>query len=146
MSVFRHTREVAAPPAAVFAAIQDPERLARWWGPSGFKNTFHGFEFQPGGAWLFTMHGPDGTDYPNQCEFLEVVPSALVRIKHVNLPHFELLISLKPSPTGTQVDWVGVFENAEFAEGARAFLETANEQNLDRLASEVAATPRTSNP
>ena len=137
MSVFRHSRDIPATPEAVFAAIQDPARLARWWGPEGFTNTFHTFEFRKGGAWLFTMHGPDGTDYPNQSEFLEIAPHSMVRIKHVNLPHFELSMSLEPSATGTLVSWIGVFENHEFAENMRQFLEGANEQNLDRLALEV---------
>ncbi|HJU84836.1 MAG TPA: SRPBCC family protein [Holophagaceae bacterium] len=139
MSVFRHSRDLPAKPGAVFSALQDPARLARWWGPEGFTNTIHTFEFRPGGAWLFTMHGPDGKDYPNQSEFLEIVPDALVRIKHVNLPHFELSIALEPQAGGTRVTWVGVFENQEFAENMRQFLETANEQNLDRLEQEVTA-------
>jgi len=139
MSTFRHSRDLPAAPESVFAAIQDPARLARWWGPDGFTNTFHTFEFREGGAWLFTMHGPDGTDYPNQSEFLEIVPPSRVRIKHVNLPHFELSVSLEASSTGTLVTWVGVFENHEFAENMRQFLEGANEQNLDRLTREVSA-------
>ena len=143
MSIFRHSRDLAASPESVFAAIQDPARLARWWGPDGFTNTFHTFEFREGGPWLFTMHGPDGADYPNQSEFLEIVPNSMVRIKHINLPHFELSISLEPSATGTRVSWVGVFENHEFAEKMREFLEGANEQNLNRLALEVGpGTPR----
>ncbi len=137
MSTFVHSRDLPQSPTTVFAAIGDPARLARWWGPEGFTNTFHTFEFRKGGAWLFTMHGPDGKDYPNQSEFLEIVPHALVRIRHINLPYFELTISLEPSPLGTLLSWVGVFENHEFAENAREFLETANEQNLDRLALEV---------
>jgi uncharacterized protein YndB with AHSA1/START domain/phenylpyruvate tautomerase PptA (4-oxalocrotonate tautomerase family) len=137
VSTFRHTREIPASPEAVFEAIRDPGRLARWWGPDGFSNTFQAFEFRPGGRWLFTMHGPDGTDYPNQSELLEIVPGSRVRIRHVNLPHFELSISLEPSATGTLVSWVGVFENREFAEKMRTFLESANEQNLDRLTQEV---------
>lgn len=137
MSLFQTARILPAPPEAVFAAIQDPERLARWWGPEGFRNTFHTFEFQPGGAWIFTMHGPDGTDYPNQAEFREIVPGALVRLQHVNLPHFELSLSLAAEAGGTLITWRGVFENHAFAEQARAFLESANEQNLDRLMLEV---------
>lgn len=139
MSIFRHTRYLPASPADVFAAIADPARLARWWGPDGFTNTFHTFDFRPGGAWLFTMHGPDGTDYPNQSEFLEIAQDARVRIKHVNLPHFELVIDLAPEGEGTHLSWVGVFENQAFAESMRGFLEGANEQNLGRLQREVAA-------
>ncbi|WP_306590724.1 SRPBCC domain-containing protein [Geothrix sp. 21YS21S-4] len=137
MSLFRTSRQLPALPEAVFAAIEDPVRLARWWGPQGFTNTFHTFEFRKGGIWEFTMHGPDGTDYPNQSEFLEIVPARTVRIKHVNLPHFELSLSLEPQAGETLVSWVGIFENHEFAENARAFLESANEQNLDRLEAEV---------
>jgi uncharacterized protein YndB with AHSA1/START domain len=34
---------------------------------------------KPGGVWRFTMHGPDGVDYPNKIVFLEVVkPERLV--------------------------------------------------------------------
>ena len=78
MSVFRHSRDIAASPESVFSAIQDPARLARWWGPEGFRSTFHTFEFRPGGAWVFTMHGPDGTDYPNENVFREIVPARRV--------------------------------------------------------------------
>lgn len=137
MSVFRHTRELPAAPAAVFDAFQDPARLARWWGPAGFTNTFHTFEFTPGGAWCFTMHGPNGKDYPNESQFVEIVPNALVRVKHVNLPHYDLSITLESSANGTRLTWVGVFENQAFAESMRDFLQTANEQNLDRLAREL---------
>jgi uncharacterized protein YndB with AHSA1/START domain len=137
MSVFRHSREISASPESVFAAIEDPARLAHWWGPDGFTNTFETFEFRQGGSWVFTMHGPDGADYPNQSEFLEIVPNTLVRINHISLPHYELSISLEPNANGTLVSWVGVFENQNFAEKMRRFLEQANEQNLDRLTQEV---------
>lgn len=141
MSAFRHSREINATPEAVFQAFEDPVRLARWWGPDGFTNTFHTFEFREGGSWSFTMHGPDGTDYPNQSEFLEIIRDSSVRIRHVSLPRFELSVSLESSAAGTLVSWVGVFENRQFAENARQFLEAANEQNLNRLALEVGSAP-----
>jgi uncharacterized protein YndB with AHSA1/START domain len=137
MSIMRTTRELPAKPEAVFAAIQDPARLARWWGPDGFTNSFDVFEFRVGGPWQFTMHGPDGTDYPNQSEFREIVPNAMVRVRHVNLPHFDLQISLEPGANGTSLSWVQTFEDHAFAENARQFLEAANEQNLDRLTVEL---------
>jgi len=137
MSTFRHFRELHASPETVYEALRNPARLARWWGPEGFSNSFDTFEFRPGGRWLFTMHGPDGTNYPNQSEFLEIVPNSLVRIRHVNRPHFELSITLDTGLKGTLLSWVAIFEDQEFAEKLRQFLETANEQNLDRLAHEV---------
>lgn len=106
MSAFRHCREIPASPEAVFDAFRDPVRLARWWGPDGFSNSFDVFEFRPGGQWQFTMHGPDGANYPNQSEFLEIMPNSLIRIKHINLPYFELSslsksVRLEPSSLGS---------------------------------------------
>ena len=36
MTAFTTSRDIAATPTQVFAAISDPARLARWWGPAGF--------------------------------------------------------------------------------------------------------------
>jgi uncharacterized protein YndB with AHSA1/START domain len=66
------TRLIDAPRERVFAAFADAARLARWWGPKGFTNTFDEFELRPGGAWRFVMRGPDGKGYPNDSTFLEV--------------------------------------------------------------------------
>jgi uncharacterized protein YndB with AHSA1/START domain len=143
MTVFRTSRLLEATPETVFAAIQDPERLARWWGPDGFSNTFEVFEFKPGGRWQFVMHGPDGTNYPNQSEFVEIVPNALVRIRHLSQPHFVLTITLASVPNGTSLSWEQDFADAKVAESIRHIVEPANEQNLNRLASELkAGTPK----
>jgi len=139
VSVFRTSRKVPVRPEAVFAAFQDPVRLARWWGPAGFTNSFHAFEFYPGGQWRFTMHGPDGNHYPNQAEFVEMIPGSLIRIKHLSQPRFELSITLAPCAGGTLVSWAQAFESPEIAASLRHIVEPANEQNLDRLAFEVSA-------
>lgn len=137
MSTFRHSIDLPASTAIVFNAFQDPAQLVKWWGPDGFTNSFEVFEFRPGGKWKFTMHGPDGTDHANESEFLEIVPNSLVRLRHTVQPIFETAISLEATESGTQVTWVSVFENEAFAEKMRDFLESANEQNLQRLAEVV---------
>jgi uncharacterized protein YndB with AHSA1/START domain len=53
VTTFRSSREIPASPDEIFAAFTDPQRLARWWGPAGFTNTFHVCEFQRGGRWEF---------------------------------------------------------------------------------------------
>jgi len=138
MTVFRTSRQLPAAPGAVFAAIADPARLARWWGPAGFTNTFETFDFTPGGRWQFVMHGPDGKDYPNLSEFDAIEPDALVRIRHISAPHFVLTISLTAAAHGTLVSWEQAFADPQVAEAVRPIVEPANEQNLDRLAAEVA--------
>ena len=59
------TRIYDAPLEAVWDAWTDPEQVAQWWGPRGFTLTTHSKDLRPGGTWRYTMHGPDGTDYPN---------------------------------------------------------------------------------
>ena len=137
MSAFTAVREIPATPEEIFAVFSDPVRLARWWGPAGFTNTFTICEFKPGGQWSFTMHGPDGTNYPNESVFLEIEAPGLIVIRHVNDPHFTLTITLVPGAQGTILTWVQDFENAEFARRMEPILRPCNEQNLDRLTAEV---------
>ena len=68
------SRTIHGPRRLVFEAFTDPAHLGRWWGPNGFTTTTRTFEFRPGGVWDFTMHGPDGVDYPNWIEWREIVP------------------------------------------------------------------------
>jgi uncharacterized protein YndB with AHSA1/START domain len=128
---------VAATPAQVFAAMSDPVRIARWWGPDGFTNTIHQFDFRPGGSWLLTMHGPDGKDYPNESRFTRIVSDELFEIEHINGHHFTLTIELQSSGTGTQVHWRQTFDTVEHYQRIAQFVAGANEQNLQRLAAEV---------
>jgi uncharacterized protein YndB with AHSA1/START domain len=128
---------LAASPAEVFAALSDPRRVARWWGPTGFTSTIHRFEFEPGGRWLLTMHGPDGKDYPNESRFTRIVADQVLEIEHLNGHHFVLTIELVPMEGGTEVKWLQVFDTAEHYGRLAGFVATANEQNLERLAAEV---------
>jgi uncharacterized protein YndB with AHSA1/START domain len=131
-------RIIRAKPEAIFACISNPDALARWWGPKGFSNTFHEFDFRPGGSWRFTMHGPNGADYANQSQFLEIVATSRVVIRHVSPPPFVLAISLEPREEGTLIRWQGQFATAAELERVRKFAPEANEQNLDRLEAELA--------
>jgi uncharacterized protein YndB with AHSA1/START domain len=68
------SRLIDGPRELVFLAYTDVRHLSRWWGPNGFTTTTHAFAFRPNGVWEFTMHGPDGTDYANWIEWLEISP------------------------------------------------------------------------
>src|SRR5258707_2153439 len=68
----RITRVYDAPVKAVWDAWTDPEQAAQWWGPRGFTITTHSKDLRPGGSWDYTMHGPDGVDYPNVAKYLDV--------------------------------------------------------------------------
>lgn len=76
------SRVVDAPKELVWKAWSSAEHVAKWWGPNGFRNTFTEFDLRTGGRWVYTMHGPDGTDYPNWMEFEEVVPMERILYIH----------------------------------------------------------------
>lgn len=138
VSVFSTVRSVPAPPAEVFAAFEDPERLARWWGPSGFTNTFERCEFVPGGRWSFVMHGPNGANFVNESVFEEIEPARRVVIRHLSKPRYRLTVTLDAAATGgTLVSWSQAFDDADVARRVEAIVVPANEQNLDRLTAEV---------
>jgi uncharacterized protein YndB with AHSA1/START domain len=69
-----------APVELVWEVFTKPEHIKHWWGPNGFTNTIEIMQLQTGGDWIFTMHGPDGNNYPNKILFREVV-------KHKKLLH-----------------------------------------------------------
>jgi uncharacterized protein YndB with AHSA1/START domain len=131
-------RTLPHPPEAVFAAFADPARLARWWGPAGFTNEFEVCDLRTGGEWRFVMRGPDGTRHPNVSRFREVDAPRRFVVEHLSAPRFTLTVVLTAADGGTRVSWLQVFESAEIAARLRPLVEPANEQNLDRLAAEVA--------
>ena len=133
------TRVFAATPAQVFAAFADPARLALWWGPNGFKNTLHEFDLRVGGKWRLTMHGPDGANYENVSEFLEIVPAARVVYQHLEPVHrFRMTMTFAPRGPQTELTWTMRFENADEVAKIGKFIVAANEQNFDRLAAHLA--------
>lgn len=138
---FQTSREIAAHPSSVFAAFEDSARLAIWWGPAGFTNTFEICEFKPGGKWSYVMHGPNGKHYPNESVFRDIEPSRKIVIHHVSQPRYLLTINLELTDSGgTLVRWEQDFENPKVASGIEHIVVPANEQNLDRLSAEVLRT------
>lgn len=131
------TRHFQQPREALFAAYADPQRLARWWGPAGFRNTFELFEFRLGGHWRFTMHGPDGRDYANHSVFREVEAPARIVLEHLNAPHFEMHITHTEEAGGTRLTWRMRFDDARTRDAVARYAVPANEQNFDRLQAEL---------
>lgn len=128
----------------VFAAFADPRRLARWWGPEGFRNTFEEFNFTPGGEWRFVMHGPDGKNYPNHSVFVSIVAPELIVLDHVCPPRFRMTMMMAELPGDsprTRIVWRSRFENARVRDEIAKFAVAANEQNFDRLTSELESPP-----
>lgn len=138
---FTTTRDLNHNPATIFAALRDPERLTRWWGPAGFSNRFSIFEFHDNGRWVFDMIGPDGTVYANESVFTGIIPDREVALRHVCQPLFNLVIQLEATATGTRLYWTQTLDDPAQAEALRHIIEPANEQNLDRLSAELDRQP-----
>lgn len=105
MTTFSTTREIPATIEQVFAAFSHPERLAQWWDPAGFTNTFNICEFKNGGRWSFIMHGSDGRNHPNENIFAEIESPRKVVVQHASEPKYRLTIVLASSAAGTVVSW-----------------------------------------
>jgi uncharacterized protein YndB with AHSA1/START domain len=127
----------------VFAVYSDPTHLPRWWGPNGFTLTTRSFEFRPGGVWDFTMHGPDGTDYPNWIEYVEISPPERIILRHGSAPEdpdsFTSTVTIEDRGDRSELTLRTVFKTRaqrdEVVERYRA-IEGA-EQTLARLADHI---------
>lgn len=74
-------RLLDAPRELVWEIWTNPRHLKNWWGPQGFSNPVCDWNARPGNKIYVEMKGPDGTVYPMDGEFLEIVkPEKLVFI------------------------------------------------------------------
>jgi len=129
---FEHRREL------VFEAWTNPERLKNWWGPNGFTNTFYEFDLRPGGKWRFTMHGPDGVNYPNESVFVKIEAPELLVFDHLSQEQFRVVATFDElRETKTRVTFRMIFQSAEQCGALRSFIQEKNEENFDRLEAEL---------
>ena len=130
-----------APREVVFNAWADPDLLSQWWGPKGFRNTFHQFKFKPGGTWHFTMHSPGGMDFQNTAIFETIEKPERIVFKHLMPVHVFWLTATFETVNGkTKLTFRQLFETVEECNRIKTFVMEANEQNLDRLESVISKT------
>jgi len=128
------TRVFNAPRELVFEAWTNPEHLKVWWGPKGFTNTFHVFDFRVGGKWEFTMHGPDKGHYPNACTFAVIQEPELLVWDRQSKPIFQVeVVFEKISENQTKVIFRQKFKTVEECNKLRPYVPEKNEENMDRL-------------
>ena len=133
------TREFNVTPETLFAAFTNPQSLAQWWGPDGFTNEIHVFEFHEGGTWDFTMRTNGFEDFHNQSRFLKIHEPHHISFLHLGPIHvFTMLMDYEPVQSGTRLTWVMQMEDTPQNHEIKHFIEAANEQNFDRLAQFVA--------
>jgi uncharacterized protein YndB with AHSA1/START domain len=134
----RIQREYDAPVKLVWDAWTDPKQAAHWWGPRGFTITTHSHDLRPGGTWHYTMHGPDGTDYPNKTLYHEVVPQARMVYDHGGYddrpPLFRVTVTFTEKNGKTLLDMRMGFATPEIAVEMAGFIKKAGGHGTwDRL-------------
>jgi len=138
-------RLIRAPRRLVWKAFMEPGNIEKWWGPDGFTTTTHERDFRPGGTWRFTMHGPDGRDYENRIEFIEIVEPERIVHSHGGegadaAVRFEAEMTFEEKDGGTLVTLRSLFPTTEM----RAMVVRdhgaieGGKQHLARLAAFVA--------
>jgi uncharacterized protein YndB with AHSA1/START domain len=133
------TRVYDAPVKTVWDAWNDPEQAAHWWGPRGFTLTSHSKDLRAGGTWKYTMHGPDGTDFPNVTKYLEVEKYARMVYDHGGSedrpPMFRVTVVFTETKGKTKMEMTMSFVTPEVAENTRKFIKKAGgDATWDRLA------------
>lgn len=52
-------RSLPAPPATLWAAWTEPDRIAQWWGPKGWVVDTLSMDVRPGGVWHYHLYPAD---------------------------------------------------------------------------------------
>jgi uncharacterized protein YndB with AHSA1/START domain len=135
----RLTRVYDAPVRAVWDAWTIPEQVEKWWGPRGFTLTTHSKDLRVGGSWRYTMHGPDGTDYPNVTKYHVVEPYQKLVYDHGGTddrpPLFRVTVTFSEANGKTTMEMIMALPSPEAAADTAKFIKKAGgTATWDRLA------------
>jgi uncharacterized protein YndB with AHSA1/START domain len=135
----RITRIYDAPVKAVWDAWTDPKQVAQWWGPRGFTITTHSKDLRPGGIWAYTMHGPDGVDWPNKTVYHEVEKHSKLAYDHGGSddqpPIFRVTVLFSEIKGKTKMDMTMTLPTPQAAEETRKVIKKfGGNSTWDRLA------------
>lgn len=124
-----------APIVLLWEVWTNPGKIVNWWGPNGFSTTIHEMNFKEDGEWNLTLHGPDGTNYPNRSVYKEIVPLKKIVFEHFN-PHFIATILFESKEGGTEIQWNMLFDSPEqfdiIVKAHKA--DQGQKENIERLA------------
>jgi uncharacterized protein YndB with AHSA1/START domain len=95
----------------------------------------------PAVAWRFTMHAPNGTDFPNESVFVEIVQPERIVFKHLAPVHaFLATVEFSHQSEQTAIRYSLLFPTAADCERSQRYVAQGNEENFDRLEELLAAT------
>jgi len=133
------TRILEAPRALVFEVWTKPEHLAHWWGPKGFTVPSFEMDFRTGGKFRYVMRGPDGTDYPSEGEYVEIVePERIVTRGTIMDDPAQVITTTVTFAEHEGKTKVVVHQSYTFESAATSGAPIGWSQTLDRLADYLA--------
>jgi len=107
-------RRFNAPPAKVFAAWTDPEKVKRWMGPGEVKVLATEGDARTGGRYRWLMQAPSGEQHDVSGVYREVVPNERLVFTWAwkSTPEHESLVTIvfTPDDSGT----IMTFTHAQF--------------------------------
>ena len=132
-----------APVKLVWEAFTDVKHQAHWWGPRGFTITTKSKDLRPGGKWIYTMHGPDGTDWPNITTYHEVVKYEKLVYDHGGNEErpklFTVTVVFREELGKTLMTMIMAWDSEEAARESKKFIKQAGGNGTwDRLAEYLA--------
>lgn len=134
----RLVRAFSAPVKLVWEAYTEVKHQENWWGPRGFTITTKSKDLRPGGTWIYTMHGPDGVDYPNIATYYVVEKYSKLVYDHGATentpPLFRVTVTFEEFNGRTIMDMTMALDSPEAAKEIEKFIKQANGNSTwDRL-------------
>ena len=95
-------RRFKAPPAKVFAAWTDPEKVKRWMGPGEVKALRAECDVRTGGRYRWVMQTPTGEEHDVTGVYREVIPNEKLVFTWAwrTTPERESLVTVELKPDG----------------------------------------------
>ncbi len=127
-----------APLKVIWEAWNNPTKASQWCSPRGFTITSHSKDLREGGAWSYTMHGPDGVNYTNYSKYLEVIMYQKVVYDHGGgenaPPMFRVTMNFSEEGGYTKLEMTMTLPTPEMAENLRKYIKSASgDAAWDRL-------------
>jgi uncharacterized protein YndB with AHSA1/START domain len=128
----------------VWTVLTSPDHIKHFWGPDGFTNTIKSMDVRVDGEWRFTMHGPDGTVYPNRIIYRALDAPRFMRWEHDNggegpVDHkFIGEIELFEEGTKTRIELRMTEKSIAARDAVAVYAVPGGIQNLERLATYIA--------
>lgn len=118
----------------LFSMRSNPEYISKRRWPQWFTNTFSEFNFINNGDWIFVMHWPDGTNYPNHSKFIYISEPEVIIFDHIVDPKFQAIIQFeKIEDNKTRINRRMIFWSKELCDAIKVYAVKWNEDNFDRL-------------